>query len=193
MAPSTTSSAQTIPYYNAISQVSGNKAFVAELSYHRYAGALSDLQAIGARASAEGIASVMGEKNGASVRELFEDLTIANVAAWEQGTMGFYKYDGWTDDGTAHYWTDYSTTPPTIELGVNSRPLRQYFNYVRRGAVRIGASSQDGGFRPVAFINANGKYVVVVWATKTGSFTIGGLPPRSTRVSWFQSRCPRQA
>jgi hypothetical protein len=42
--------------------------------------------------------------------------------------------------------------------------------------VRVGAQSADARFSPVAFRNANGKYVVVVKATAGGSFTVGGLP-----------------
>ncbi|MEO7966603.1 MAG: glycoside hydrolase family 30 beta sandwich domain-containing protein, partial [Gemmatimonadaceae bacterium] len=54
--------------------------------------------------------------------------------------------------------------------------LRQYFRYVGLGAVRVGATSANNTFAPVAFRNTNGKYVVVVKATAGGSFSVGGLP-----------------
>ncbi|MGH7555770.1 MAG: glycoside hydrolase family 30 beta sandwich domain-containing protein, partial [Longimicrobiales bacterium] len=55
------------------------------------------------------------------------------------------------------------------------RYLRQYFRYVRAGAVRVGAMSASSTLSPVAFINANGRYVVVVDADAGGSFQIDGL------------------
>jgi hypothetical protein len=55
--------------------------------------------------------------------------------------------------------------------------LRQYFKFIRAGAIRIEASSQDPPFDPLAFINKDGKYVVVLKAAKGGSFSIEGLPP----------------
>jgi hypothetical protein len=54
--------------------------------------------------------------------------------------------------------------------------LPQYFKYIRRGAVRIEATSTKGDFDPVAFINTNSGYVVVVDAATGGQFTIIGLP-----------------
>lgn len=185
MAPSTTSTAHAIPYYESLIATPGNADVIPELSYHRYGGNAGDLQAIGTEASAHGITAVMGEKNGASVQQLYEDLTQANASAWEQGTLGFYLYPGWTDDGTAYIWEDYSNpAAPVVFLGSRSRLLAQYFRYIRRGAVRIGATSQDGGYRPTAFINANGRYVTVVWTTKGGSFTIAGLPPGTYGINY---------
>lgn len=174
--PSTMSAVRAVEYYNAMVSRPGNAQLVSELTYHRYAGGYADLQAIGSKASASAVSAVMGELNGGSVQQLYEDLTIANAAAWEQGTMAWYKHPNWSDDGTAHYWIDFSNAAsPTITLGTLSRPLRQYFNYVRRGAVRIGASSQDAALRPVAFINKDGAYVTVIWTTRSGAFTVSGL------------------
>jgi len=48
--------------------------------------------------------------------------------------------------------------------------------YVRKGAVRKGATSTDGGLDPVAFRNLDGRDIVVVKASGSNSFTVGGLP-----------------
>ena len=69
-------------------------------------------------------------------------------------------------------------------MGSRTPFLRQYMHYIRRGAVRIGTSTQSGGLEPVAFINANGRYVVVVSASSAQGFTIGGLPGGTYGVSY---------
>ena len=67
-------------------------------------------------------------------------------------------------------------TKPQIVMGSRTKFLRQYFKYVRKGAVRIEATSTDQAVDPVAFINANGGYVVVVKAVEGRSFSVKGLP-----------------
>ena len=66
--------------------------------------------------------------------------------------------------------------------------LRQYFKYIRRGAVRIGAASTNASFDPVAFINAGGQYVVVVKAAAGGSFSIAGLPAGTYGIKYTTSK-----
>ena len=65
---------------------------------------------------------------------------------------------------------------PEIVIGNRTRYLSQYFRYVRRGAVRIMAASKDDAFDPVAFVNPDGGYVVVIKADSGGELSIGGLP-----------------
>jgi hypothetical protein len=76
---------------------------------------------------------------------------------------------------------------PQVIIGSRTKLLRQYFKFVRRGAVRIEASSSDGDFDPLGFINANGKYVVVVKASNGGSFSIGGLPAGAYGIKYTTS------
>ena len=51
----------------------------------------------------------------------------------------------------------YATTSGGHRALPELKILRQYFKYVRPGAERIEATSQNGSFAPVAFINADGK------------------------------------
>jgi hypothetical protein len=54
--------------------------------------------------------------------------------------------------------------------------LRQYFKYARAGAVRIGAYSDSTEMNPLAFMNQDSSFVVVIKADQAGSFRIRGLP-----------------
>src|SRR5690606_4765978 len=65
---------------------------------------------------------------------------------------------------------------PRIIYPTRTRYLRHYFQFIRSGARRIEATSSKSAFDPVAFINPDGGYVVVVKASGGGSFTVGGLP-----------------
>ena len=64
---------------------------------------------------------------------------------------------------------------PKVLLGDKTKFLRQYYKFVRPGATRIEAASQVGTFDPLAFINADGGYVVVVKCDAGGDFSLGGL------------------
>ena len=68
--------------------------------------------------------------------------------------------------------------------GARTRILRQYFHFVRPGAKRIAAATSDRRVDPIAFINANGKYVVVVKTTAGTAVGIEGLPPGAYRTSY---------
>jgi len=109
--------------------------------------------------------------NGNGYRTLHEDLKIGNNSAWQQGVlagalnskMALYKID---DSDPDH---------PHIFLNEKTKFTRQYYRFVRPGAVRIKSVSQDNAFDSLAFINDNGGYVVVVKCDSGGDFSIGGL------------------
>jgi len=60
-------------------------------------------------------------------------------------------------------------------LNDKTKFTRQYYRFVRTGAIRIQAVSQENIFDPLAFINKNGSYVVVIKCDAGGDFSIGGL------------------
>jgi hypothetical protein len=61
-------------------------------------------------------------------------------------------------------------------MGTRSRYLRHYFSFIRMDAVRVGATSGDSRFDPLAFRNTDGKLVVVIRATGSGTAELEGLP-----------------
>ena len=150
------------------------RQYVKELSYHGYCSCpTSDTQAIGDTVTADGLTAGMLEKIGAAYNYLQMDLQLGHNSDWQQYTLAYPA----VDTGAQYFTLDLTIpTNPVITMGSRTRYLRQYFKFIPRGAVRIGATSVDPTFDPVAFINSNGKYVVVVKAAAGGTFTVGGLP-----------------
>ena len=71
--------------------------------------------------------------------------------------------------------------------------LMQYSRYIRRGAQRIGATSDDPKLLPSAFENKDGGQVVVVYAQKKGLITVKGMKPghyKATYGNWSGGGMP---
>lgn len=175
IAPSTLSMGNAVTYFDRIIQMPGVQPYLKEMSYHRYADVSdANLQAIANRAVQYGIKTAMLEKIGADYNNLHQDLKIGRNSAWQEYTIAFCT----GDDGAQYYWVENSNpTQPMVNMGNRTKFLRQYFRYILPGAVRIGASSGDGKFDPLAFKNPDGRFVVVIKATAGGSFQVQGLPP----------------
>jgi hypothetical protein len=174
IAPSTMDASRASTYFDAMVATPGVQGNISELSYHRYANANgTSLAAIGARVAQYRVRSAMLEHIGSDYNDLIADLTQAQVSAWQQFALAYPT----GDNGAQYYAVDASNpSRPIVLLGSRTRYLRQFFRYVRFGAVRVDASVSVGGVLPVAFVNANGKAVVVVRAAGAVSFTVQGLP-----------------
>jgi hypothetical protein len=177
VAPSTTDMAKAVGYFDDMIAIPGVLGALRELSYHRYHGVSEKaLREIARRATRDGIDTAMLEHIGSGHEDLLSDLTVGRVSAWQQFTLAYPT----TDNGAQYYWIDQrDPSRPSVQLGQRTRWLRQYFRHVRAGATRIGASSSSGRLRPVAFVNRDGTYVVVVDATGGGPFVVEGLPAGS--------------
>ncbi|OGR87242.1 MAG: hypothetical protein A3J74_11255 [Elusimicrobia bacterium RIFCSPHIGHO2_02_FULL_57_9] len=170
VAPSVTNMANASPYFDAMIAVSGVQQYLSEISYHRYGGvSTGNLQSIASRAVQYGLNTGMLEHIAANYLELHDDLKIGRNSAWQQFALAFPT----SDNGAQYYWID---AGGGVNIGGRTKFLRQYFKYIRKGAVRIDAVSNNSGFDPLAFINTDGKYVVVVKTSAGGSFSIQGLP-----------------
>lgn len=175
VAPSTTDAGNASGYIDQIAQTTGAMAYVGEFSYHRYSGGTNSiLQAIASRAVSHNKKTSMLEWIGADHNTLHQDLKFGRVSSWQQYTLAFPNQP---DNGAQYYLiNDSSPNNPVISIGSRSKFLRQYFRYVRTGAQRIEAVTGNPNFDPVAFINSNGRYAVVVKALSGGAFGIQGLP-----------------
>ncbi|MCA0374507.1 MAG: hypothetical protein LCH84_02485 [Gemmatimonadetes bacterium] len=180
--PSTKRMDAAVPFVDDLLRVPGAAGLLTELSYHRYGG-VSDatLTAIAQRASQLGVRTAMTELIGADVRTLHDDLTKGNVSAWQQYTLAFPG-----KDNGGHYFAWQDGRPV---MGDRTRYLRQYFRYVRRGAVRVGATVADsastGGMssvgaesaRVTAFVHPRTGFVTVVQTPAAGAVVVRGLRP----------------
>lgn len=182
IAPSFAFIQNTFPYFDQMVGVNGFQQTLTELSYHRYGGAsTAQLQQFATRASQLGINTSMLEHIGSDHNTLHNDLTIANVSSWQQYALAYNE----PDDGTKYIRIDDSNPgQPRAVLTNRARFLRQYFRYVRPGAVRIRATSADGAFNPAAFINSNGKYAVVIKADRGGTVSLQWLPAGTYGVTY---------
>jgi len=182
--PSTTSMQNTSSYFDAAQSVVGASfitQYVEEIAYHLYGGySSSTVAGIASRAAQYGVKTAQLEYIGATVDDLLKDLKEANVSSWEEYAMAF---PGGSDDGSTYYLVNGTTVTPASRMKL----LRQYFKYVRRGAARVGATSTSGALDPVAFQNANGKYVVVTKASAAGQVSVAGLPAGTYGVTYTTS------
>jgi hypothetical protein len=172
MAPSNMNLANVVPTFDALFAVPGVRGAVTDISYHLYDGVSAAERArVASRAAANGLRTSMTELIGATHHYLFNDLTIANVSSWKQNTLAWPMPT--EDDGGKYFLIEPDNT---IRMADRTRYLRHYFHFVRPGAVRIGALSSAPDLNPTAFINADGRTIVVVNSLSAQSFTVGPLP-----------------
>ena len=175
VAPSVTDAGNAINYINQISNTAGAMAYVDEFSYHLYAGNdETNRTNIANLATTNGKKTAMLEFIGADYSTLHADIKTGRNSSWQQFTLAFPNQP---DNGGQYYVIDDSNiTSPVITMGSRTKFLRQYFKFIRAGAQRIEALTGNASFDPLAFVNTNGKYVVVVKASGSGAFNIQGLP-----------------
>jgi hypothetical protein len=177
IAPSTANMLQAVSYFDVMMGMSGVRQYLTELSYHRYGSATPEvLKMIGDRARQYKIGTAMLEHIGSGYDDLHQDLKVGLNTSWEQYTMaGCFPFT--VDAGGRHLHVDITNRlNPRVTLATRSQFLRQYYKWVRQGAVRIEATSGRASLDPLAFVNRNGAYTVVVKAARAETFTIGGLP-----------------
>lgn len=174
-APSNTNMTNAVTYFDQLVKVPGAGQLVSELTYHRYAGVSeTSLRSIADRGVQYGIHTAMTEwwDTGNSYRTLHQDLKMGRNSSWQQGVLG-----GYNRSKTGFFYVDVSNpNNPIVNMQEITRFTRQYIKFVRRGAVRIEATSDNSSLDPLAFINTDDRYVVVIKAEAAGDFTIQGLP-----------------
>ncbi|OGX56353.1 MAG: hypothetical protein A2460_03295 [Omnitrophica WOR_2 bacterium RIFOXYC2_FULL_43_9] len=185
LAPETMSiaKASSVDYFDNMVSISGVTQYLSEITYHRYVNSGNpdaDLQAIANKAAQYGLDTGMHEywNPANSYQILHKDIKIGKNSSWQQGTLGGLK--SWASSlyGTTPLYTIDDTDPanPTLAITPMTKFTRQYYKFIRKGAIRIDATSNNTNFDPVAFVNTNGKYVVVVNANTGGTFSIKNLP-----------------
>ncbi len=175
VAPSTTDMAHAVPWLEGIAEVDGALDPIVEISYHRYRNASAqNARAIAAVAARYGKATAMTELwfGRATPDVLYEDLTVANVSSWQgrasRGVAEIEESDG---------------APARLSVNAETRFTRQYFQNVRFGAQRVGASAPRS-VRPSAFVNPDGSFVVIADVDHAMNLTIRGAPGGAYRARY---------
>jgi hypothetical protein len=177
VAPSTVDMANALPWIEEIAKVPGAMEHVAEFSYHRYRNSTREnAQRIGDAGARYGKPTSMLEwwfGNG-NYRVLREDLTTANNASWQgQVIRTLFKVD-FADPKAQR-----------VSIAQDTRQNLQYYRYIRFGAQRVGATSDDADYtRPSAFVNRDGGLVVVTDTKSAVALRIHGAPPGTYAVSF---------
>jgi hypothetical protein len=164
-----------IDWFNQMARVPGALPLIKEFSYHRYCAPSDADLAHGAEIGrVNGINTSQLEHIGATYEELHADLKLANVSAWQQ----YILFQPATEDKGAQYYIidNARLDAPAIRIASRTKFLRQYFRFIRPGAVRIGATSDDERVDPLAFQNASGSQVLVAKVNGGATFSVRGLP-----------------
>jgi glucose/arabinose dehydrogenase len=166
--PSATDKARAVPYFDRMMGTQGASQYIKELSWHCYANNdANQAAAIASKALQYGVRTSMTEcwHSSNTYLMLHQELKTSRNAAWGLGILngpnGYYDVNAATGQAT---------------LRPKAKFIRQYYKHIRAGATRIDATTGNAVFDPVAFVNSNGRYVVVVKASAGGTFTIGNLP-----------------
>ncbi len=164
--PSVSNIFQADDWLEGIANTRAAQEAISEISYHRYYGGpervLTDIAKRAARIGAE--TSMLEYWFGKATHDLlYEDLTIANISAW-QGRSD-YTYHIIEKDGN-------------FALAPDIRLNRLYMQAIRPGATRIAA---DGGrknrVRATAFQTPEGQINLILDSLKGGRALIRNLPP----------------
>lgn len=151
--------------------------YLSEICYHRYGNPTEQfLPGILAAAAEHGLRTSMGEWLKADYvilpyQALHNDLAQGHVSSWQQYTLGAPG----AKDGRG-YFTGDGRNPGRMVLTRSARFLRQYFKYIRPGAVRIDAGSDNKDLSAVSFVNKDGGVTTVVQTAGAAVFSVRGLP-----------------
>ncbi|MFN0071252.1 MAG: hypothetical protein ACKVVP_07150, partial [Chloroflexota bacterium] len=114
---------------------------------------------------------------------------VGRNSAWQQYGIATCATHRWAnpddpkDDGGTYYLAyDKETSRPIVKPGRLTPPLTQYFRYIRAGAIRVDALSDHGSFDPLAFVNVDGRHVMVIKAIQAGSVNVRDMPAGSYGV-----------
>ena len=176
--PSNSSLYATLLYFGQMITMPGVSSALNEISYHRFGATdLVYLQQVAQYGLQHRMRTAMLEWGYANYTTLHEDLTIANVSAWQQFGLAFCS--DFDSNGGTYFWISGALpgqNSPVVNTGRQTKLIRQYFRYVPLRSVRVGATSTDARFAPIAFRTPTGRFTVVVKASVGGGFSIGGLP-----------------
>lgn len=142
------------------------------LSYHWYGGKNQPAMArIRDFARQKGLSTAQSEFMRLKIDHLYDDLTIGSVSYWS-----IYSLGGLGPRGQNYYLRLDNTS---FRRGRQFWTLRQVLRYVRPGAVRIEATSEDAALRVLAFDHRGRTTVVLINTTpphQPRNVTVQGLP-----------------
>ncbi|MEO6444512.1 MAG: glycoside hydrolase family 30 beta sandwich domain-containing protein [Gemmatimonadaceae bacterium] len=175
--PSTTTVEASLEYLDAMVRLPGVREAIGEVSYHGYGGGAPPVLRLAQRAQELGYPTAMLEKMGADEHDLYRDLTVGQISAWQQFAMVHCVQPDSGDGGGIYVRTiQADTLHPVTVLSTKSRRLRHYFRYIALGAQRVKATSSNDRVEATAFVNPDDRAVVVANVDRARTLRVRGLP-----------------
>ncbi len=154
--------------WNYIQALSSNTViwpYIKVLSYHLYGTSDPYRANIKAFAQTKGIITAQTEQAGQGIADMYQDLTLGGVSAWD-----FYGNGDFMPINANNTWFSY---------GAKYWTIGQVVRHVKPGATRIGITSSDTTIQPLSF-NNGGQITTVILnmnsASTTQTITLSGLP-----------------
>lgn len=123
----------------------------------------------------------MGEYITLDIDDLYDLIIDANIGSAQQFVLGYPT----VDDGAQYVLIDDAVVyDPKLAYGATAKLLRSYFRWVRSGAQRFLASSDSGNFKPLAWENPDGTYIVVVRANASDTIVVQDLPDGTYGINY---------
>jgi hypothetical protein len=171
-------------WYNNIKAANSNVTqYIDELSYHRYGNCTPTSLAQNrdaAQADGNHISMLEWWDPSNSYTTLHQDIgPNGNAVSWQGSVIA---YPNQPDSGGVYFLVNSSTN--AVTMASRTKFYRQYFKWVRLGAVRKGTTTANANFDGLAFRNTGGNYTVVVNCLTGGSFTVGGLPAGRYHITY---------
>ena len=140
--------------------------YVGSVSYHLY-GSNDARPSIRDFALSRGLPTGQTEYMGLTMDHLYDDFILGGVSYWEIYGIGSQFESNYSRLGrTGKYWS-----------------FRQVMHYVRPGAVRIRATSDDAGLRVLAFVKDERMTVVLINGSGARTVNVQNLPGGDYGVS----------
>lgn len=189
IAPATSRLVAAHYFFDRMMSVPGADGALDVYAYHRYAsewlplwGEHYILRGIAARAREIGVATAMTEYLNGDIEDLFDDLTLANVSAWQIWGIAEPATVRGDQDGVmllVNGDAAGSESEPAVWLTKKAAPAAAIFRAVRAGAVRVAGEASDSVLRVVAFAGPQGGFSLHLYpaTAERGDVTLRGLPP----------------
>jgi hypothetical protein len=161
--------------------------YIAGISYHNYGDTPAEQAAAYAEAQSQGVFASEDESTDGDALTMYNDLVSGSTSfSMPQYGMVGLNSPGVTSTGVL---LNAGVDGSSIQPGESYFDFRQVMDYVRPGAVRIGASSSNGNIETMAFQD-NGQVTTVLINELEGSYTpvaqtvtVTGLPNGAYGVS----------
>ncbi len=119
----------------------------------------------------------MLEHIGADIDELFDDLQLGQVSAWQQYSIAYCSVSNASEGGSYFKFDQRDPTYGSLTMSSSARVLSSVFRHVRPGSTRVGIVSRDSASADAIAFDTPGGTVVVARSRAGARVLVRGLEP----------------